>query len=98
MRIIKDYGPKITVITSGRFGADVYDGEKFYHQDILKEKKRVDTTGVGDAFGSTFTAGLKLFNGDIQKAMHLAVRNTASVIGKQGAQNGLLMKKNIISN
>ncbi|MCK4554660.1 hypothetical protein KAU19_06930, partial [Candidatus Parcubacteria bacterium] len=92
LTIIKSWGPEIVVITNGKYGADAYDGNKFYHQDILQEKKREDTTGVGDAFGSTFIAGLELYNGNIKKAMQLSVKNTASVIGKQGAQNGLLTK------
>jgi sugar/nucleoside kinase (ribokinase family) len=92
LEMIRLYGPKIVVITRGKDGADAYDGERFYHQEILHEKARVDTTGVGDAFGSTFTAGLKLFDGDIQKSMALAVTNTASVISLQGAQNGLLSR------
>ncbi len=95
LKILKSWGPKIVIITNGRKGADAYDGENFYHIDILKEKRRVDTTGVGDAFGSSFLAGLEFFNGDIKKAMHLAVKNTASVISEQGAQNGLLSKKDI---
>ncbi|MEA3463656.1 MAG: carbohydrate kinase family protein [Patescibacteria group bacterium] len=96
LTIIYGWGPEIVVITNGKYGADAYNGNKHYHQDIIKEKKRVDTTGVGDAFGSTFVAGLELFNGDIQKAMRLAAKNTASVIGQQGAQNGLLAKRDIL--
>ncbi|MFH1744814.1 MAG: PfkB family carbohydrate kinase [bacterium] len=95
LEIIKSWGPKIVVITNGKYGADAYDGQKFYHQKILKEKRRINTTGVGDAFGSTFTAGLELFKGDIQKAMELGVRNTASVVAHMGAQTGLLTKKQI---
>lgn len=90
---LKDIGSEIVVITSGKKGADAYDGNKFYHQDILKEKRRVDTTGVGDAFNSSFIAGLELYNGDIQPAMKLGAKNTASVIGQQGAQNGLISIK-----
>ena len=90
LKLLKAMRPEIVVITSGKNGADAYDGENFYHQDILKEKKRVDTTGVGDAFSSSFIAGLELYNGDIQPAMKLGAKNTASVIGQQGAQNGLI--------
>lgn len=90
LQVIYEYGPKIVVITNGKYGADAYDGEKMYHQDIIKENKRVDTTGVGDAFGSTFVAGIELFKGDIRQAMLMCVTNTASLIGEQGAQNGLL--------
>ena len=64
-------GPEVIIITSGKRGADAYDGSKYYHQDVIREKRRKDTTGVGDAFGSTFIAGLELFNGDIKKAMQL---------------------------
>ncbi len=89
LKILKKWGPKIVVITNGKHGADVFDGNRFYHQKVLKEKRRVDTTGVGDAFGSTFIAGLEAYQ-NIKKAMYLAARNTASVISKQGAQNGLI--------
>jgi sugar/nucleoside kinase (ribokinase family) len=96
LTVIRDCGPEIVLITRGQDGADVYDGNKFYHQDILNEKSRVDTTGVGDAFGSTFIAGLEFFSGDIQKALYLSSKNTASVIAEQGAQNGLLTKRQIL--
>ncbi len=87
---LKEMGPKLVLITSGLNGADAYDGEKFYHQDILKEKKRVDITGVGDVFNSSFVAGLELARGDIKKALYLGARNTASKIAHFGAQSGLL--------
>ena len=90
LKTIQGWGPEIVVITNGRFGADAHDGNKFYHQDVIREKKRLDTTGVGDAFGSSFIAGLELYKGNIAKAMKLSSRNTSSVIAKQGAQNGLL--------
>lgn len=95
LRALKSMGPEIVVITKGKEGADCYNGEKFYYQPTLKERKRVDTTGVGDAFNSSFAAGLEFFSGDIQKALRLGARNSASVIGKQGAQNGLLTKKDL---
>lgn len=97
LAVLHSYGTKIVLITNGRFGAEAYDGENFYHQDIIKERKREDTTGVGDAFGSTFTAGLEMFKGDIQKAMMIAAKNTASVISQQGAQNGLLTKRGVMA-
>jgi fructokinase len=96
LEMIRLYGPKIVIVTRGKDGADAYDGDKFYHQEILHERKRVDTTGVGDAFGSTFIAGLELFGGDIQEAMRLSVINTSSVISLQGAQNGLLTRPAIL--
>ncbi len=90
LTVIKSYGPQIAVITRGKKGADVYDGYKFWHANISREGRRVNTTGVGDAFGSSFVFGLKFFNGDIAKAMDLGMRNSASVVAHQGAQTGLL--------
>ncbi|MDD5294961.1 MAG: PfkB family carbohydrate kinase, partial [Patescibacteria group bacterium] len=95
LKIIKSWGPETVVLTRGKDGADAYDGKRFYHHNIIREKKRIDTTGVGDAFNSSFMAGLELYKGDIGKAMHLGIRNTASVIAEQGAQNGLLTKKDL---
>lgn len=95
LKVIHGWGPEIVVITNGRFGADAYGGNKFYHQDVIKEKKRLDTTGVGDAFGASFIAGLELYKGNIKRAMKLGAKNTSFVIAKQGAQNGLLSKKDI---
>ena len=95
IKIIQSWGPKIAVITNGKYGAYAYDGNKLHRQPVVKEKKRVDTTGVGDAFGSAFVAGLEIYNGDIKKAMRLGARNSASVIAEQGAQNGLLGRRDI---
>ncbi len=97
LKVLKESISGVVVITNGKYGADAYDGNKFYHQNIFKERWRVDTTGVGDAFGSTLIAGLELFKGDVKKAMKLSVANTASVIGQQGAQNGLLSRRAILS-
>ncbi len=96
LAIIQGWGPEIAVITNGKYGADAYNGVKYYHQNILREKKRIDTTGVGDAFGSSFVAGLELYQGDIEKAIKLAIKNTASVISEHGAQNGLLSRKDVL--
>ena len=96
LEIIKAYGPKIVAITDGNQGAYFYDGSNFYHQKIVKEKKHVDTTGIGDVYNSTFSAGLLFYNGDIIKAARLASRNAASKIAHLGAQNGLLSKKELM--
>lgn len=92
---LKSFGPEIAVVTNGHSGAHAHDGKEFYFQPAIKEKRRVDTTGVGDAFGSSFVAGLKIYQGDIRKAMFLGARNTSSVVSIQGAQNGLLTKKDL---
>ncbi|MBU4185210.1 MAG: carbohydrate kinase family protein [Proteobacteria bacterium] len=68
LKAIKSWGVEIVLITRGGDGADAYDGENFYHQGIIKEGKKINTTGAGDAFGASFVDGLKMFKGDIQKA------------------------------
>jgi sugar/nucleoside kinase (ribokinase family) len=93
--VISSWGPKITVITNGKHGASVRAGNENYYQKILKEKKRINTAGVGDAFGSSFIAGLEIYAGDIKKAMFLGVKNTASVVGHYGAQTGLIKRKDL---
>lgn len=92
LSIIKNYGSRIAVITCGKEGVWAYDGAKMHYAPIIEKGERIDTTGVGDAFGSSFVAGLELFNGNIDKAMKLGIQNTASVVATPGAQNGLLGK------
>lgn len=96
LSILQAAGPKVIVITDGSNGADVYDSVNFYHQNIFKEKKRVDMTGVGDAFNSSFLIGMSLTEGDIQKSLYLGARNTASKIAHFGAQNGLIDLRKLI--
>lgn len=93
IKILKSFGPEIVVITLGGEGVMAYDGKKIYRHAVLKEKKRVDTTGVGDIFNSSFAAGLELYKGNIDRALNLGLRNTAAKIGHLGAQNGLLKFK-----
>ncbi len=95
LNILHEWGPEVVVITNGKNGAWAYDGKKVYRQKI-KRSKVVDTTGVGDAFNSTFLAGYIENNGDITAALKWASINAASVVTKVGAQNGLLTKKELI--
>lgn len=86
-------GPKITVITLGPKGVIIYDGKEIHKYKIKKERKRVDTTGIGDIFSSSFAAGYVMYNGNIDKAAHLALKNAALKVGSLGAQKGLLKMK-----
>ncbi len=93
IKIIHGFGPKIVVLTLGGDGVIAYDGNKIYRRGIIKEKKRVDTTGIGDAFNSSFAAGLTMYEGDIDRALGLSLRNAAAKVTHLGAQNGLLRLK-----
>lgn len=93
LEAIHAYGPRIVVITNGKAGADAYDGRRLYHCDIISDKRRADTTGIGDAFGAGFICGLRLYGGNIDRALRLGMRNAGSVVTKHGAQNGLIKLK-----
>ncbi len=94
LKIIKGYGPEIVVITLGDEGVVAYDGKKIYRYKIIKDKKRVDTTGIGDVFNSSVAAGLVCFE-NLDKALSLGLKNTAAKIKHLGAQTGLI-KKNLL--
>lgn len=82
----------IAVLTDGPNGAYVSDGRMMYRSRAFKEKKLVDRTGAGDAFGSGFIAGFIQKN-DIGYALRLASANATSVVEHLGAQKGILSKK-----
>lgn len=104
---LDDLTPGILAVTNGRGGATISDGTFIYKTGIFKEKKLVDRTGAGDAFGSGFVAGLmhrRMANGkwqidkkftpsDLQFAIRLATANATSVVEKIGATEGILTKK-----
>lgn len=94
IKIIQGWGPRVVVITDGRKGAYVYDGEKIHFSKVI-DKPVVDTTGAGDCFGSSFVAGMIRFKGDIEKAIYLCMLNTASLVQITGAQGGLAYWKDI---
>ncbi|MEK7549299.1 MAG: carbohydrate kinase family protein [Patescibacteria group bacterium] len=92
----------IVAMTDGPKGVLVSDGRKIYKAGIFKNKKIVDRTGAGDAFGSGFIAGLiqKEENCDkglcqpfnIEYAIRLGSANAASVVERVGAKAGILTK------
>ena len=84
--------PGIAVMTNGAKGASVSNGRNAFHVGIFRERKVLDRTGAGDAFGSGFVAGLILHKGDIKKALRVASANATSVVEHIGAQEGILRK------
>lgn len=87
---LRSFGPKIVVITSGKEGADAFDGANFYHQDVVKEPNTVDTTGIGDVFNSSVLIGLILSDNNLQESLKIAAKNAAAKISHLGAQNGII--------
>ncbi|MCL5407380.1 MAG: carbohydrate kinase family protein [Patescibacteria group bacterium] len=86
-------GPKTVVITDGKEGAYAYSEEKFLKVGIYPGH-RLDATGAGDAFASGFLSA-KMKELSLQECLKWGVVNSASVVGKIGAQEGLLSSNTI---
>lgn len=88
MKHLLKAGAKMVCITNGAEGVLATDGTTVYHC-LPGDCPVVDATGAGDAFGTGATWAL--LNG---KTLHTAVLagtiNAMSVVGKVGAQPGLL--------
>ncbi|MCM1339075.1 MAG: carbohydrate kinase family protein [Muribaculaceae bacterium] len=91
---VSDY--QVIVITDGGAGAYAYDGKKYYYCPCFKGPV-MSTLGAGDAFASTFCAALYKFKGDIEKSLVAASINSAGVVSKFGATEGLLTFDEIIA-
>jgi sugar/nucleoside kinase (ribokinase family) len=89
IKIIREWGPKIVIVTQGLSGAWVGDKENIYYTKATS-KKRIDTTGAGDAFGSGFLGGFILSGENIQESLKYAIINSGNVVRHYGAQKGLL--------
>lgn len=85
-------GPKTVVITAGAKGVLAYHEKAFYESKPPKGLLIHETTGAGDAFGSTFIAGM-VMKKPIKECITMAMLNSESVIANYGAKNILLDKK-----
>lgn len=81
--------PEIVVITDGKAGAFVYDGNNFYHGLPSPNLTILETTGAGDAFAATFTSAI-IKGINTKTALHYAMTNAESVLQYKGAKEKLL--------
>jgi len=88
------YGPRIVIITEGKKGVLAYKDGYYYKINPKKDLKIIESTGAGDAFASTLTAGL-IMNKPFEFCLKMAVNNAESVICYHGAQNNLLSRKEL---
>ncbi len=87
-------GPKMVVITDGENGAHAIDQDsKVYSQGIFRDKV-TEKTGAGDAFSTGFLGAL-LSGQSVQHALLWGAAESAGVIGKVGAESGLLTKEEL---
>jgi sugar/nucleoside kinase (ribokinase family) len=88
----------IIVITDGKNGSILSDGKIRLRAGIFKERKLIDRTGAGDAFGAGFVAGIIQNPGDYSYAIRLASANATSNIEIIGAKTGILTKEDFLKN
>jgi sugar/nucleoside kinase (ribokinase family) len=93
LKMVKELGPKIVVITDGIDGAYAYDGKDIYFIKSYTQNL-VETTGAGDAFSSAFVVCLSL-DKDIETALMWGAINAASIVSCIGPQKGLLTREQI---
>ena len=78
----------IVAITDGRDGAHILTKDEHLFSPILNIKP-IDETGAGDAFGSASLSAIILGH-DLETALQWGIKNSASVVSKMGAKNGIL--------
>ena len=88
-------GAKVVVITDGIQGTYAYNGKRQYFQKAKEAKKVVDTTGAGDCFSATFFYFYAKGYGTRSSLLY-AASNAASLITKNGTENGLLGYNDLI--
>lgn len=89
---IKKLGPKIIIITDGKRGSYALDKNGDFHHQSIHQCEVVERTGAGDAYTAAFIAAM-LHGLPVPEAMDWGAWNASSVVGKIGAQAGLLTKE-----
>lgn len=93
VKMIRDLGPKIVVITDGIKGAYSYDGNETLFMKALLGPD-VESTGAGDSFSGAFLSAL-FWNKGIGDALLWGMVNSMSVVSYVGPHKGLLTKDQI---
>ncbi len=95
LKLVKDLGPKMVVITDGERGSWVIDDSGAICHEGASDSMPVEKTGAGDAYASGFLSAIMLGK-NIQEAMAWGTKNASFVIQKVGSQPGLLRREEIL--
>lgn len=87
-------GAKEVVVTDGDKGAWVANSKEMWFMVIYPEKVAAKT-GAGDAFSAGYLAA-RIQNKTLVDALRWGTANSAGVVTKVGAQNGLLSKAGVL--
>ena len=91
---LQKLGPKSILITDGKNGSYMIDEHQKIFQQSALPCEIVEKTGAGDAYTSGFLSAT-LQNLSKKEAMRWGAMNSSAVIGKIGAEEGLLTKEQI---
>lgn len=94
MKTLYQQGVKIVGLTDGLRGAWVYNGREYWHLEVPKNPKVVDSTGAGDAFTSGFLAAY-IQGRSADECLRFGMANSQKVIEAYGASEHLLHKDEI---
>lgn len=97
LKEIQKMGPKVVVVTDAEKGSYLVDDKSEILKHGIVEVEVVERTGGGDAYASGFMSAV-LSGRNWEEAMSWGAKNAAAVIGKIGAQTGLLTKEQLTSN
>ncbi len=90
LKKLSDLGPRVVSVTNAGSGAYAILENSYYHIPPFDQKTpKVDKTGAGDAYASGFFSAY-LASGKIEQGMRWGGANANSVMGKIGAEEGLL--------
>lgn len=98
MEMMREKGPKIVFLTDGPNGAYAMSDDGAWKIGLAPGGDQAyERTGAGDAFASTATAAL-LLGKSVPEALAWGPVNSASVVQKIGAQEGLLSRDALLTN
>lgn len=91
LKTLHEKGISVVSLTDGGKGSYAIDAKgTMYHLKTL-ETEIVERTGAGDAYAAGFMAAF-MDEKEVSEAMRFGAMNAAAVIGKMGAETGLLSK------
>jgi len=86
-----DLGAREAVVTNGRHGAVAAHSSGNWHGSVWHGAQRLDPTGAGDAFASTYLWS-RLSGATVPDALRAAAFNAGSVVAEYGSTTGLMKR------
>lgn len=91
---IQNQGVKHVILTLGKAGAVLLEGDEFYHIPA-PEVEAVDTTAAGDVFNGALAVALAE-GSNLKEAASFACRAAAAAVTKMGAQSSIPRREEVV--